>query len=466
MRELFARRITAPQAEKVDRVITAALRAVDPRFAARAAVSLDGDRLTVGEDIIDLSGFARIRMVGVGKAAPAMARGMLDLLGDRVAEGLLISKHRSTEQAPLPERVRLLTAGHPVPSAESESSARALAAFLRDGTSEDDLLFILISGGGSALMTLPVEGVSLADLQELTRQLLACGADIGEINTLRKHLDQVKGGGLARLAAPARVITLILSDVIGSPLDVIASGPTVADSTTFAQAIDILRKYGIEDQAPIAIRRVLERGARGGASKLAFDPAGLGAPPETVKAGDPILARVTNQIVASNPQAAEAALAEARSQGFHTLLLTTSLRGEASAAGAHLARLLRRVVEEGQPLRRPACIVAGGETTVTLRGGGVGGRNQEMALAAVEPLAGVRDVALVTFATDGEDGPTNAAGAVVTGDSLHRAGALNLDPRAYLENNDSYTFFSALGDLLITGPTGTNVNDLAFLFAF
>ncbi len=482
MRNLFARRVTAPQGEKMDRVITAALKAVDPRAAARGALSLSGDHLTAGGSIVDLSGFKRIRMVGVGKASQAMARGVLDVLGERIAEGLLISKHRSAEQEPLPGRVRVLIGSHPVPSAESETSARALVAFLRAGTSEDDLLIILISGGGSALMTLPVEGVSLADLQELTRQLLACGADIGEINTLRKHLDQVKGGGLARLAAPARIITLILSDVIGSPLDVIASGPTVADSTTYAQAIDILRKYRIEDQVPGAVRSVLERGARGGeasklafdpaeregASKLAFDPAERGALPETVKAGDPILARVTNLIVASNPQAAEAALEEARAQGFQALLLTTSLRGEASTAGSDLARLLKRVAEIGQPLQRPACIVAGGETTVTLRGdkGGRGGRNQEMALAAVELLDGLRDVALVTFATDGEDGPTDAAGAVVTGDSLRRARALGLDPQAYLENNDSYTFFSALGDLLITGPTGTNVNDLAFLFVF
>jgi hydroxypyruvate reductase len=448
---------TAQQWEKMERVIAAALEAADPRAAVRRVVSLVGDRLEIAGQSFDLSGFRRIRLIGAGKASQAMARGLLDVLGERVSAGLLIAKHLSDGQEPLPAQVRVLLGGHPVPSAESVASAQELVHFLQpglDGTGmEDDLLFILISGGGSALMTLPVEGITLADLQELTRQLLACGAEIGEINTLRKHLDQVKGGGLARLAAPARVITLILSDVIGSPLDVIASGPTVADSTTYEQAIDILRKYEIEDQVPAAIRRVLERGARG---EL----------PETVKANSPALARVTNRIVASNPQAAEAALAEARAHGFNTLLLTTSLQGEAAGAGGRLALLLKGVAEEGQPLQRPACIVVGGETTVTLRGNGKGGRNQEMALAAAMLLANVPQVAFVTFATDGEDGPTDAAGAVVSGETFRRAQTLGFDPQAYLQNNDSYNFFAALGDLIITGPTGTNVNDLVFMFAF
>lgn len=457
MAKRFASIVSRQPADQIERVIQAALRAADPRAAVRKAISLSGDRLDVAGQSLDLSGYKRIRLVGAGKASPAMANGLLDVLGERVQAGVLIAKHRSPGQDPLPERVRLLLGSHPVPSAESVASARALVHFLQADAhvtgGEGDMLFILISGGGSALMTLPVEGITLDDLQELTRRLLACGADIGEINTLRKHLDQVKGGGLARLAAPARVITLILSDVIGSPLDVIASGPTVANSTTYAQALDILRKYAIEDQVPAAVRRVLERGARG---EL----------PETLKTGSPALAQVTNQIVASNPQAAEAALAEAQAQGFYTRLLTTALQGEAADAGGKLALVLRGVAVEGQPLQRPACLVAGGETTVTLRGRGKGGRSQELALGAAALLAGLPNVALVAFGTDGEDGPTDAAGAVVTGETLQHARALGLDPQAYLQNNDSYAFFSALGDLLITGPTGTNVNDLVFLFAF
>ncbi len=467
MRKFLVADASEEQVEKMNRVVAAALEAADPRAAVRGAVRLVGDRLEAGRTSLDLSGFRRIRLAGVGKACLAMARGLLDVLGERVAAGLLIAKHLSDGQDTLPERIRILRGGHPLPTAESVSSAQSLVAFLQEGSDapglDDDLLLFLVSGGGSALMTLPVAGVSLADLQELTRRLLACGADIGEMNTLRKHLDRVKGGGLARLAAPARVITLILSDVIGSPLDVIASGPTVADPTTYAQAVEILRKYEIEDQAPVSIRRVLERGMHG---EL----------PETVKAGDPILARVTNLVVASNPLAAEAALAEARALDFHTLLLTTTLQGEASEAGWKLGLLLKGVAGElgaidpaiiqGPPLKRPACIVAGGETTVTLRGSGKGGRNQELALAAAAALEGARQAAFITFATDGEDGPTDAAGAVVTGQPLSRARSLGLDAQAFLQNNDSNPFFSALGDLLITGPTGTNVNDLVFMFAF
>ncbi len=457
----FSNHLLEPQAKILGRVAAAALRAADPREAVRRALRREGRPgggiVSVGEVMLDVSAFRRVRLAAVGKAALSMARGLLDVLGDQVSSGLVITKHLPGGEAVLPASMRVLTGGHPVPSVESALSAQALAAFLQEGSSlaapGDDLLFVLISGGGSALMTLPVEGVSLADLQELTRLLLACGATIGEMNTLRKHLDQVKGGGLARLAAPARVITLILSDVIGSPLDVIASGPTVGDSTTYDQALQILRKYRIENQVPVPIRRVLESGARGSL-------------PETLKPGSPILESVTNVVVASNAQAAEAAIEEAHAQGLHALLLTTSLQGEASEAGLETARLLRRVALEGQPLARPACIVAGGETTVALRGSGTGGRNQELALAAVAPLAGLPDVALVTLATDGEDGPTDAAGAVVTGDTMRRAAALGLDPRRYLENNDSYNFFAALDDLLITGPTGTNVNDLLFLFAF
>jgi hydroxypyruvate reductase len=331
-------------------------------------------------------------------------------------------------------------------------STRGLVEFLQD-SQETDLLFCLISGGGSALMTLPVEGVTLEDLQTLTRLLLACGADIGEINTLRKHLDRIKGGGLARLAAPARIVTLILSDVIGSPLEVIASGPTVADSTTFANALSILAKYRIMERVPERILSVLRRGAAG---EIA----------ETLKPGDPLLTRVSDQIVASNPQAAEQALAQARQEGFHTLLLTTFLQGEAAQVGTVLASILRQIDASGHPLPRPACIIAGGETTVTLHGKGLGGRNQELALGAAFLLSGLPQVVLVTLGTDGEDGPTNAAGASVTGETLRRARAFGLDPLDSLRENDSYHYFEALGDLVITGPTGTNVNDLAFLFAF
>lgn len=298
-----------------------------------------------------------------------------------------------------------------------------------------------------------VPGVSLVDLQHLTSLLLAAGANIQEINTLRKHLDQIKGGGLAKAAAPAQTVTLILSDVIGDPLDVIASGPTVPDSSTFADAWRVLSNYALLDKVPCNIREHFERGLRGEA-------------PDTPKQGNRIILNVTNCIVGNNQQAAEAALRAAEKLGFEAELLTTSLQGEACQAGRALGGLARQAKQarQNKTMGKSVCLVAGGETTVTISGGGKGGRNQELALGAVEELAGLDGVGLLTLATDGGDGPTDAAGAVVTGDSYARASTLGLEPQDYLRRNDSYRFFAALGDLIKTGPTQTNVNDLTFLF--
>ncbi len=447
---LFTDKLPQGRSEQVARILQAALDAADPALAVQRAIQISQNKLQVTQQDFSLSG--RVRLVGAGKAACAMARGTLSVLGDRISDGILITKHVDESNPGLPARIRVLPGGHPVPSKESIASTRELVDFLQD-CQESDLILCLISGGGSALMTWPQEGISLEDIQNLTRLLLASGADIGEMNTLRKHLDRVKGGGIARFAAPAQVLTLILSDVIGSPLDVIASGPTVADTTTFEQALDILRKYNLEPRTPAPILRVLHRGA-------------VGDLPETVKLGDPILKRVTNQIVANNPQAAQASIEQAQREGYHALLLTTYLAGEASQVGGVLSSLLQQIDASGQPLPRPACLVAGGETTVTLRGSGLGGRNQEEALGAAFGLKDLSEVALLTLGTDGEDGPTNAAGALVTGDTISRARALGLNALEFLQTNDSYHFFKALGDLLITGPTGTNVNDLVFLFAF
>ena len=303
------------------------------------------------------------------------------------------------------------------------------------------------------MCTLPVEGVSLDDMQTLTRLLLKSGAEIGEINSLRKHLDRVKGGGLARWLFPAQVVTLIVSDVIGSPLEVIASGPTVADPSTFEEAIQILHKYNLIQATPASILAHLRKGLA--------DP-GL----ESVKPGDPALERVQNLVIASNYQAAQAAAEEARRRGFNTLILTTYLHGEAAQAGMLLASILKQMALTGEPLARPACLIAGGETTVTVHGTGLGGRNLEAALGSVYDLAGIADCALVTLGTDGEDGPTDAAGALVTGESLGKGRSLQVTPLVFLANNDSYHFFERAGGLIKTGPTGTNVNDLAFLFAF
>jgi len=302
-------------------------------------------------------------------------------------------------------------------------------------------------------MTLPVDGITLADVKMLTDALLRRGATINEINTIRKHLERTKGGNLARLAYPAQVVTLILSDVVGNPLDVIASGPTVPDSSSFGEAFRLLGRYDLLMEAPPAIVNHLRRGAEG-------------ALPETPKPGDGVFEKTQNLIVASNDIAARAAEKAAIAMGFNTLLLTTYLEGESREVAKVLTAVAREIVTSGRPVPRPACVIVGGETTVTVKGHGKGGRNQEMALMASICIEGLEDVAIVCLATDGTDGPTDASGALADGDTLRRAAALGLDPWAYLDDNDSYHFFQALDDLLLTGPTNTNVNDLMFVFVW
>lgn len=365
-----------------------------------------------------------------------------------VTAALVITKHAQTTGL---QPATVIIGGHPIPNAHSLRAGRAALQFV-SGLRANDLLLCLISGGGSALMTAPHPGLTLDDIQLLTRQLLACGARIDEINTLRRHLDQVKGGGLARAASPARVVSLILSDVVGNPLEAIASGPTAPDPSSRADALSVLEKYGLIENISAAILHTLEHA------------------PETPKPGEALFARVENVIVGSNALAAQAALRQAEAEGFHAQFLGDSWQGEARQVAKTLCNVVfpfpfgRGAGGEGIP--RPFCLVAGGETTVTLRGKGHGGRNQELALAAVPELDGLPNLMLVSLATDGEDGPTDAAGAVVTGETAKRARALNLDPGAFLERNDSYHFFAPLGDLLQPGPSGTNVNDLTFLFGF
>lgn len=442
--------------ETITQIMVAALRAVDPAVAVERVLHREGSMLQIGDHAIDLRTIGRLVLVGAGKAGAPMAHAAATLLGPYLTAGLVVVKdgHRTIqgEQSAVHRAIRLVEAGHPIPDMRSVAAAEEVVLLLSD-LGPNDLVLVLISGGGSALLSLPVPGVSLGDLQALTQALLGSGADIRAINTLRKHLDMIKGGGLGRMAYPARLFTLILSDVVGNPLDTIASGPCVADPTSFADAVALLEQYGLVQRTPPAILAHLQRGV-----------AGLVA--ETPKPGDPMVANVNNLLIGDNRQAATAALAAARTAGFQTMLLTTTLEAEAREAGRMLAAILREVALSGEPLSRPCCIIAGGETTVTLRGSGHGGRNQELALAAVASLAGLERVALVALATDGGDGPTDAAGAVVTGSTAARAQALGLDVAAHLARNDAYPFFAALGDLLRPGPTGTNVNDLTLLFAW
>ncbi len=461
-----------PRGEAVKRILAAAIGAVDPRNAVKRYLVKTAESIRVGQKTYPLAEIERVLVAGFGKASIPMAQACAEILGERLSAGIVISKSEGkskklevgSEQsvAGLPSSVKILSASHPVPDERGAAAAQEIIELL-ESTNPKDLVIFLISGGGSALLTSPAAGISLDDLQHLTKALLGCGAPINEINTLRKHLSRVKGGQLARLAAPAQVATLILSDVIGDPLDVIASGPTVPDPSTFADCWQILEKYQLREAIPTPIRDHLQAGLRG-------------VLPETPKAGDSIFDGVHNLIVGNNLQAAQAAIEQAQTEGLNTLLLTTALQGEASIIGQTLAAIAKQIAATGDPIPRPACIVAGGETTVTLshphpdplpKGeGGKGGRNQELALGAVETLAGLADVILITLATDGDDGPTDAAGAVVTGETLGRAARLGLNPGQFLSRHDAYHFFDDLGDLLKPGMTGTNVCDLTFIFGF
>jgi len=439
-----------PEGKKAVRILAASIEAVDPGKAVRRFVRREGSLLWVEEKPYDLNNYRRVFLAGAGKASLAMALAMEEMVKDYLTAGVIITKAK--EKKVWGKKIIELPGGHPLPDARSLDSTRQMLALL-NYLASTDLVFCLVSGGGSALMTAPVEGIALPEVQKLTGLLLGCGAKIGEINTIRKHLDRVKGGGLARISYPAQVVTLILSDVVGNPLEVIASGPTVADPTTYADAEQVIFHHHIQEETPGSILQALKAGK-------------AGLLPESLKPGDPCLERVHNVIIGSNLLAAEAGVSQASLEGFNALLLTTYLQGPAGPAGGFLSAVLKQMAVRGQPAPRPACLVAGGETTVVLKGSGKGGRNQELALSSVEGLGGLERAALVTLATDGEDGPTDAAGAVVTGETAARAGRLGLSPQAYLEENNSYAFFEQLGDLVVTGPTGTNVNDLVFLFTF
>ena len=412
------------------RILAAAIDAVDPYKA-------------VQNYLPELTG--PIFGLGIGKAAIPMMDALA--LSERTpfSGGLAVCKHASVPSRNL---YPVIEGGHPVPDARSLIAGERVLEFV-SSLKEDDTLVCLISGGGSALVIAPY--VPLEDLQNLTSLLLASGARIDEINTLRRQLDRIKGGGLAR-ATKAKIISLILSDVIGNPLEAIASGPTVPDPTTREDALDILRKYKLQDQCPMTIYQLLTTAH----SSLAGESAQNGY------GGLSRFEQVQNIIIGDNKLAAQAALEQAKAEGFHVSLITNQLQGEAREVGVMLANRLR---DEATKRPHPFCLIAGGETTVTIQGSGKGGRNQELALAGVNELAGAKDVMLISLATDGDDGPTDAAGAVVTGESARRAESLGLDAAGSLSRNDAYPFFEALNDLLKTGPTETNVNDLVFLIA-
>jgi len=424
-------------------IFMAGVDAVAPEAAVRNHCRRDGQRLQVGSRSYDLARYAKIWIIGTGKAAAAMAHALEDMLDDRVAGGLVTVKYGHL--APL-HTVRAIEAGHPLPDDNGCRGAREILA-LAEKAEAQDLVLCLISGGGSALLPLPAEGLTLADKQAASQILLSCGASIHEMNTIRKHLSAIKGGRLAAAVHPAALCTLVLSDVVGDDLDVIASGPTVPDPTTFEDALAIVDRYHIAGQLPEPVVRHLKRGAA----------ADIG---ESPKPGAECFAQTHHRIVGGNRQCLQAAHREALQRGYHSLVLSALMEGETRDVARVHAAIGREVLASGHPIPPPACLISGGETTVTLRGRGRGGRNQEFALAAALDIEGARDVVVLSGGTDGTDGPTDAAGAVADGRTADRARARGMDPRRHLEDNDAYPLFDRLGDLLRTGPTNTNVMDL------
>jgi len=424
-------------------IFQAALKAVDPVEAILRYVRLEDGVLHVGENRFELDDYDRILVVGGGKAGAPMAKALEDLLGDRISDGVIVVK----EGHGLPlQHVRIHEAAHPVPDERGVHGAEDILTLL--GTvGERDLVICVISGGGSALLVAPAEGITLADKQDVTRLLLACGADIHEINTIRKHLSRLKGGGLARIASPATVVSLILSDVIGDDLNVIASGPTVADPSTFSDTERILKKYEIWDRVPLSVQDRIQMGIDGSVA-------------ETPKPGHKAFEGCSGELVGSNIQALMAADREARRLGYNPLILSSVVEGEAREVAKVHTAIAAEIHSSGNPVQSPACILLGGETTVTLMGKGKGGRNQEYALAAALTIEGTENMVVLSGGTDGTDGPTDAAGAIADGTTVSRARKLGLDPWDYLQRNDAYHFFQALDDLLMTGATRTNVMDV------
>ena len=430
----------------------AALAAVDPYHAVRRVLKegLAGSG-PLGEVLGRSERFSRMLVVGAGKASARMAVAAEELLGNRVTDGVLVVKYGHTASL---SSIRQIEAAHPVPDEAGVQGTRRILDLL-SGADEQTLVLCLLSGGGSALLVAPAGDLALADKQAVTGSLLRSGANIEQLNAVRNHLSAVKGGRLARAASPATVATLILSDVVGDRLDVIASGPTVPDPSTFADALAVLDAYGLRASLPPKVSRYLERGAGG-------------TEPETLKERDPSFRSVRNVVIGSNLLALQAAKERARERGYLTTIINAQLQGDARTAAHDLADHAKRLQDQLNPADQ-LCLLAGGETTVVVRGNGKGGRNQEMALAMALELEGRKGIAFLSAGTDGNDGPTDAAGAFVDGETAAAARAAGLDPVAFLDNNDSYTFFQRYDTVsnshshLVTGPTGTNVMDLQYL---
>ncbi len=425
-------------------VFQAALAAADSRAAVRRSLQLTDWLLIVDSTHIQLDNTSRMVTVGAGKASAQMAQVVEEILGERISAGLVSVKEGHGAATRM---IEVREASHPLPDSRSLANGQAIIARVR-GLSSQDVVLCLISGGGSALMEALGEGLSLEHLRTITGTLMHAGANIVELNCVRKHLSLIKGGQLARWAQPATVCSLILSDVVGDDLSSIASGPTCADPTTFADAIEVMRRFEVDRLSEAHdVNVYLERGVRGEV-------------PDTPKPDDPLFGKVHNVIIGSNRLALEAAAQHARSLGYATELITAFLQGEAREVGKVLAAMAREKIVQGA---QRLCLLAGGETTVTVRGNGQGGRNQELVLSAALALDGIDGVTVLSAATDGGDGSSDAAGAMADGRTLRRARAAGLNAQHMLDQNDSHHFFQALNDQVVSGPTGTNVNDVVIM---
>lgn len=429
--------------------LEASLKAADPRNIIKSKVTLKDNTLKIGQYIFDLNKFRHIHVVGGGKASRKMAEALESIITDRISSGIVNIPYDSGPSKTC--RIKFQKASHPIPDDAGMKGAKEMLDLVSQA-GENELILCLISGGGSSLMPIPRGEITLNDKQQATDALLKSGATINEINTVRKHISNFKGGWLAKKAYPATIVNLILSDVIGDPVDFIASGPTVPDSTTFGEAAKILMRYDLWKSMPQSVKMVLTDGQKGLIE-------------ETPKRGDKVFKKVHNLIVGNNRSATLAAYNKLQNAGLHSLFLTSFLEGEARHAGIMLASIAEEVEASGNPMPKPCGIVAGGETTVTVVDDGKGGRNQEIALSAALKISGMNGVVVASLSTDGVDGPTDAAGALADGKTIDRAQEKRLNARSFLANNDSYSFFSELNDLIFTGLTETNVSDVSIIIA-
>ena len=445
----------------LDAIISSAIAAVDPYLAIKKCVSFKNGLLTVDGGASNAAGpqmkyfpfqinlsEGDLYVVGTGKAASRMSLAMEDIFGNTIRDGIAVTKYGYAESL---KKIRQIEAGHPVPDKKGVQGVTEITHLLKQ-TRDKDLVVVLISGGGSALLPLPAPGITLEDKQTVTSLLLSCGATIQEMNTIRKHLSGIKGGQLARLAAPSRVLTFILSDVIGDNPTSIASGPTAPDDSTFRNALDIVRAYDLSEKLP---KRVLVRLEKGVAGEIQ----------ETPGHEDVLFNRVFFRFIGSNQIALNAASQKAADLGYHPLILANAVQGEAREIAKFLAAIAKQLKTNGQPVPSPACILSGGEPTVTLKGKGKGGRNQELALAAGIEIEGLDDIVIASVGTDGTDGPTDAAGGFADGKMMDKAYEKQLSPADFLARNDSYPFLENLGYLIKTGPTGTNVMDIHIILS-